>query len=154
MTTENKETPSLVRKPAEKKVEEKPVEIVKQEDQPFDNEMVIKTWEAYKEERLKKGASDTEQLVLNRRLGKSGENNVKIFLESQLEISILEKFESDLIQFFRKSLSNTLIQVEKDVSEQEDSKKLYTSKEKFEYMARQNPALRMLKDRLGLDFEY
>lgn len=115
---------------------------------------MTETWEAFKEERIKKGASDTEKLVLNRKLSKAGEHQVKIFLESQLEISILEKFEAELIRFFRKNLNNSLIQLEKEVSEQDESKQLYTSKEKFEYMARQNPALRALKDRLGLDFEY
>lgn len=104
--------------------------------------------------RLSKGASDTEKLVLDRRMEKSGESNIKLFLESQLEISILEKFEPEVIQYFRKNLKNTNIKIEKEVSEHDITKKLYTSKEKFEYMAEQNPALRMLKDRLGLDFEY
>lgn len=116
--------------------------------------MVVKAWKNYKQERYDNGASDTEKLVLDRRVEKSGERDVKIFLHSQLETSILDKFESDLIRFFRKALSNTHIQLEKEVNEQEKSRSLYTSREKFEYMAQKNPALRELKDRLGLDFEY
>lgn len=85
---------------------------------------------------------------------KSGEHNIKILMESPLEASILDKFEADVIQFFRKKLSNTLIQMEREVREPEHKRQLYTSKEKYEYMSEQNPALRELKERLGLDFEY
>lgn len=154
--TEAKETPSLFRRsgngsqPAEQAAEYvKPVE-----QNPFTDEQVKEQWEAFKEARLKKGATDTEKLVLSRRLGKGEEDTVEIALESQLETSILEKFEAELTRFLRKGLSNDLIQLKKVVSEQEEMKNLYTSKEKFEYMSKQNPALRQLKDRLGLDFEY
>ena len=53
-----------------------------------------------KKTRLAKGVGDTEKLVLDRKLQKNGEHDLLILLESQLEISILEKFEADLIQFF------------------------------------------------------
>ncbi len=77
-----------------------------------------------------------------------------IQLSSSLEISILERLEQGIVQFFRKELKNSLIQLQKEVSEQEKSKKLYTSKEKYDYMVEQNPALKDLKERLGLDFEF
>lgn len=155
--TETKETPSLIRKkpieksPDESNKEQKP--ILEERNTPFSDEDLSRVWEAFKDNMLEK-ASDTEKLILGRKLIKSEGDNVKLLLESQLETSILEKFEGDLIQFLRKQLDNTLINIEKEVSEQEQSKNLYTSKEKFEYMVQQNPELRKLKDRLGLDFEY
>lgn len=105
--------------------------------------------------RIANKASDTEKLVLNRRLSKAeAEFNVKILLESQLEVSILEKFESDLIQFLRKTLDNTNVVIEREISEVELTKTLYTSRDKFEYMVQRNAALRDLQERLGLDFDY
>lgn len=95
-----------------------------------------------------------EQLVLNRAVRKVGENNVMISLASPLETNILERAEQDIILFLRTKLENAAILMEKEVKEQETSKKLYTSKDKFEYMAEQNPALKEMKERLGLDFEY
>ncbi len=77
-----------------------------------------------------------------------------IQLSSSLEISILERLEQGIVQFFRIKLKNSMIQLQKEVSEQEKSKKLYTSKEKYDYMVEQNPALKDLKERLGLDFEF
>lgn len=152
---EIKETPSLIRRPVSRVSHAAVSEPTsKAEDNAFTDEQVTEQWEQYKALRQQNGATDTEKLVLSRPLKKLEENNIQIFLESQLEISILEKFEADLIRFFRQSLGNTLIRLEKVISEQESTQNLYTSKEKFEYMAKQNPALRQLKDRLGLDFEY
>ena len=150
-----KETPSLVR-PKSPVVKEEEVKkpLLEERSTPFDESQVIDAWKAFRKMRLEAGASDTEKLVLDRRLEKSGDTQVTLFMESQLEISILDKFEQDLIQHLRKSLDNTFVQIEKEVTEQESTRNLYTSKEKFEYMAQQNPVLRELKDRLGLDFEY
>lgn len=128
--------------------------LLEERSTPFDESQVIEAWKAFRMKRLEAGASDTERLVLDRRLEKTGDTQVTLFMESQLEISILDKFEQDLIQHLRKTLDNTFVQIEKEVTEQESTRNLYTSKEKFEYMAQQNPVLRELKDRLGLDFEY
>lgn len=151
--TASKETPSLFRrqKPEEKKEVE---EQVKVENEVFTEEALQEAWKAYLELRSSNGASDMELLVLNRTVGKSGQHNVKISLVSQLEVSILERMEQDLVQYFRRELKNTFILLEKEVKEQETTRKLYTSKDKYEYMVRQNPALKEMKERLGLDFEY
>jgi len=120
----------------------------------FSDEQVKESWQAFITMRKEQGASDMEQLVLGRVMSKLSETQVKILLDSQLEISILERFESELVQHLRKSLDNTFVTIEKEVSEEELTKNLYTSREKFDYMAQQNPALIELKERLGLDFDF
>jgi len=40
------------------------------------------------------------------------------------------------------------------VTEEKETEKLYTNSDKFEYLAKQNPKLKELKDRLGLDYEF
>lgn len=155
ISTQPKETPSLSRKKPEVSKENKEEgAIVKEETEAFDEEALQKSWIEFREICQKNGVSDTEMLVLNRTVEKSGENDVLIHLASALETSILERLEQNIVQHFRKSLKNTLILLKRDVSEQEKSRKLYTSKEKYDYMVEQNPALKDLKDRLGLDFEF
>ncbi|MFY0600046.1 MAG: hypothetical protein JXR03_10270 [Cyclobacteriaceae bacterium] len=95
-----------------------------------------------------------EQLILNRTIRRIEDYNVMISLSSSLETNILERAEQDIVQHLRSELKNTLLLLEKEVKEIETTKKLYTSKDKFEHMAEQNPALKELKERLGLDFEY
>ncbi len=148
----------MLRRDKSQKVEEAKKEpskpLLQERHTPFDEEQVQSTWEKFKSARIEGGATDTEKLVLDRKVTKSGENNVKILLESQLETSILDKFEGDLVRFFKNELDNTNIQIEREVTEQESTRNLYTSREKYEYMAKLNPALREMKERLGLDFEY
>lgn len=120
----------------------------------FTEEQLQEAWLAFKEQRMTAGVGDMEQLVLNREIRKSGEHNIMISLASPLETNILERAEQGIVQYLRSALQNTLILLEKEVKEQELSKKLYTSKDKFEYMAEQNPALKEMKERLGLDFDY
>lgn len=120
----------------------------------FDADKLKLVWEAFIDQRKNK-ASDMEQLILHRELQKQGAHDVVIILRSTLEISILERFEHDLIAYLRQELKNDQILLHKEVQEEEQqSKKLYTSADKYEYMAQQNPSLKLLKERLGLDFEY
>jgi DNA polymerase-3 subunit gamma/tau len=153
---ELKETPCIFRRKSDKSdlKEKQKEEVLPEKLEPFDNDQVILAWAEFKKLRLDGGAGDTEQLVLSRDMVKSGEHNLLISLASQLEVSILERFDQDVVQFFRKKLSNTLIQLENHVAVQNSSKKLYTSRDKFDHMVEQNPALKELKERLGLDFEY
>ncbi len=97
---------------------------------------------------------ETESLVINRPVRLGDDHVVIVELASSLEMGILERFEVELTGFLRKTLQNDNIKLEKEVNTPDQSKKLYTSKDKYEYMVKQNPALKDLKDRLGLDFDY
>lgn len=153
-STKPKETPSLFRKKDDVKTQSETEVVVEKKSEAFTEDALLTAWKSFAEHRMSLNMGDAEKLVLSRTLSKEGENDVLIGLGSQLEVSILEKFEQDLVQFLRKELANDLILLKKGVQEQKESQKLYTSKDKFEFMAAQNPALKELKDRLGLDFEY
>lgn len=94
-----------------------------------------------------------ELMVLNRSVTKKGECNVLLQLASALETSILDRFEDEAVQYLRKQLGNSKLRIEWEIQEVEETKKLYTNKDKFEYLVSQNPALKELKERLGLDFD-
>lgn len=86
---------------------------------------------------------------------KKGENHsIILLLGSQLEVSFLEKFDTELVQYLRSELHNDHIVIRTQIEEIKDEKKLYTSTDIFDYMVKQNPDLKDLKDRLGLDFDY
>jgi hypothetical protein len=148
-----KQTPSLFRKKEEAKAEINEPEVAKRETH-FDQQALDVAWRLFADVRSKMNTGDAEKLVLSRKLEKREGNEVQIILDSQLEMSILEKVEQDLVQFMRKALSNDHIFLTKSVQEHSEIQMLYTSKDKYAYMVEQNPALSELKDRLGLDFEY
>jgi len=120
----------------------------------FTEEALKAAWKKFGEER--EDAGDTDKLILNREIKKCEEHAVIIHLASQLEVSFLEKLEVDLIQFLRSALKNDHIVLRREImkNEEGEKKKLYTSKDIFEHMVKENPHLQDLKDRLGLDFDY
>ena len=152
-TGASKDTPSLFRKKEVKAVEEKKPDAPKQEN-AFEQSAIETAWKAFGDMRIKAGAGDAEKLVLSRDLSKTDGHDISIHLGSQLEMSILDKFEQEVIQYLRKELTNDFINLTKEVKSQVEKQKLYTSQDKFDYMIDQNPVLKDLKDKLGLDFEY
>ncbi|MEO9871933.1 hypothetical protein [Ekhidna sp.] len=91
---------------------------------------------------------------MSKSVKKGDDHSVIIMLGSQLEVSFLEKFDTELVQFLRTDLQNDHVVIRTEIAEIEDEKKLYTSTDIFDYMVKQNPDLKDLKDRLGLDFDY
>ena len=129
--------------------------MLEKKSEEFTEEALLEAWKNFGEERT--NAGDTDKLILNRELKKGEEHAVIIHLASQLEVSFLEKLEVDLIQYLRSSLMNDHIVLRREIIKDEEGdtkKKLYTSKDIFEHMVKENPHLQDLKDRLGLDFDY
>lgn len=98
--------------------------------------------------------SSTENEVLKRKVTLTEGYAVEIQLVSSLEITIFERLELEVVSFLRSQLENDKISMVKRVEEVETTKKLYTSKDIYEYMATINPAIKTLKEKLGMDFEY
>ncbi|MFK7954442.1 MAG: hypothetical protein AB8B73_16435 [Ekhidna sp.] len=91
---------------------------------------------------------------MGRNVKKGEDYDIIITLSSQLEGSFLDKFETELIQYIRTELKNDHISLKRDIAQLAEVNKLYTSKDIYEHMIEKNPALKDLKDRLGLDFDY
>ncbi|MBC6400636.1 MAG: hypothetical protein GDA37_06415 [Ekhidna sp.] len=149
-----KETPSIFgRKKAKREFKEEPESVHEKKANEFSLEDLQSAWKRFGEAQT--NVADTNKLILSRAIMKGENHEVILQLASQLEVSFLEKIETDLVQFLRSTLSNDHVVLKREVIKDEDeSKKLYTSKEIFEYMIKQNPNLKDLKDRLGLDFDY
>jgi len=64
---------------------------------------------------------------------------------------MLNNMKSELTTFIREKLKNNFITLTSQLQVIDDKKVIYTSREKFEYLANKNPILNELKDRLMLD---
>lgn len=149
-----KDTPSIFgkKKVAEKKEEESAsTSILDKKKEEFSDEDLQNIWKQFSKERE---SADTDKLIMSRQVKKGEDYDIIIYLSSQLEGSFLDKFDTELIQYLRTELKNDHISLKREVSQVAEVKKLYTSKDIFEHMVKQNPALQDLKDRLGLDFDY
>ena len=79
---------------------------------------------------------------------------MEVNLKSTIQQDILERFRMDLTQYLRQKLQNNKINIKANVIPQEESKMIYTAKEKFEHLAQKNPAVRTLQKKLGLDTDF
>lgn len=148
-----KQTPSLtVLDEEEEKVEEKVEEEV-HKDTPFDEKMLLKVWEAYFEKR-KGTLAGIESMVLKNKPILREDYVLELAINNGVEINILKKMEEDLLWFLRNELNNTEISISHVQKEQEEGENLYTDLDKFNDMAKRNPVLLQLKERLGLDTDY
>ena len=146
-----KETPSIFKKKKDHPPKEDKEKILKNE--AFTEGELQEAWKGFIELRKKKVVSEMEQLILTRQITKK-DMNALIVLNSSLEIAILDRIEVELVNFLRETLSNDQLIVHKEVKEDPKKDKLYTSKDKYDFMVKEQPLLQKLKDKLGLDFEY
>lgn len=147
-----KETPSLFRK--KKEPQNKSPVLKEKQEVAFDQSQLEESWKAFGIERRKTKIGEMERLVLNRPISKDEGSAVSIQLKSDLEGGFVDKFELELTTFLRRNLKNDSIKLSKKFDEQQKETKVYTNSDKFEALAKQNPKLRELMDRLGLDFEF
>jgi DNA polymerase-3 subunit gamma/tau len=81
-------------------------------------------------------------------------NQVVIHLLSPVQETMLSNFKSDLISYLRENLKNNTILVSAELKETDEKQRLYTPRDKFDYLVEKNPVLKELKERLGLDTDF
>ena len=79
--------------------------------------------------------------------------NIVIRLDNVIQIDQLGEFKMELLEYLRKNLSNNLVNIVTEIKEDSEIKKIYTGKEKYLFLAKQNPAIEELRIKLGLDLD-
>lgn len=80
-------------------------------------------------------------------------STIKISLDNQVQLDRILEMKVDILGFLKKECNNNSIQIEGSVSvDNSPSKnKLYTDKDKFDFLAEKHPFLLEMKKRFGLD---
>ena len=79
---------------------------------------------------------------------------IEITLLNKLQEDFINKLRTDLMHYIRKSINNGSIVLSTKIVEQQETRMLYTNREKFEFLQEVKPALKTLKERLGLDPDF
>lgn len=122
--------------------------------EPFNEEKLKTVWDQYYELRKSQNASEMELIVLSKPRKLLDDFQVELYLSSPLETSILERAELEFVKYMRINLKNGGFKIKSVIKEVAAKDKLYTDRDKYEFMVKQNPNLKKLKDELGLDFEF
>ncbi|MBN2173521.1 MAG: DNA polymerase III subunit gamma/tau [Bacteroidales bacterium] len=139
----------------ESKEELKEIPSEKYEEQPvddFNHEQLEKVWKevAYKYESDK----DLYTTFTKRKPEKADGFVIHFTVDNPIQKKKLEDLRIEIIPFLKDKLNNNSVQLNVTVAKRASKDKPYTPQEKFNKMAEKNPALRKMKDQLGLDIDF
>ncbi|MCF8374515.1 MAG: hypothetical protein K9H64_23035 [Bacteroidales bacterium] len=79
---------------------------------------------------------------------------LKVRLANRSQETHFNEIKNRLVNFLHRELQNSKIDIELEVIESENTEnKLYTTKDKYDYLVQKNPALASMKQQLNLDFD-
>ena len=134
--------------------EEKEEIILENKKNEFNNEQFQKVWKNYVSQQKEKGKSNfATTLDMNTPTLKE-DFKIEILLSNKSQEIMIEKEKIDLHEYLRKSLENDAIEVITKIQKTTKEFIPYTNKDKYEQMAKDNPSLNTLREKLGLDFDY
>lgn len=135
---------------AAKEVKQAVEEPVKRKDQPFTPEQLRAAWNEFAESRK---AYQADYQLLSQEI-EIRDKTVVVHLHSPVQETLINTLKVDLLTFLRGKLDNSTIQLTGEMKTSDEKKVIYTNREKFEHLMEKNPALKDLKDRLGLDTDF
>ena len=82
------------------------------------------------------------------------EQIIRLKISNDTQQKILDENKSELINFLKTNLQNDYIEIHTELTEEVKNKIPYSSKDKFKKMTEENPSLKILQKKLGLDPDY
>jgi len=162
--TATKETPSIfpVKTPkAEQTVVAKPQPTPEtpavpttEPEKEFSEEELNAAWIKFFSLKSPDDTSDSLKMIGKRSIQKKENGLVEIVLSTDIERKFLKAEETEIVQFLRKELGARLLTFSIAVKEADARQKLYTDKEKFNYLAEKHPLLLKLKEKLFLETDF
>ena len=127
------------------------VEVIR-EVEDFGIEALSTKWEAFKSTKKKDG-KDKEVALLNQEYSLK-DHVITIKSTNDVFTIIFNDLKTDLLVYLRKQLRNGKIKLEIETLAIDDSKMIYTNREKFDHLSEKYPELKKMQDRLGLDTDF
>ncbi|MBB78396.1 MAG: DNA polymerase III subunit gamma/tau [Crocinitomicaceae bacterium] len=112
-------------------------------------------WEKFAFKMKKQRKETIYNALIKRAPKKKSENEYILEVDNQIQIDYINPLFEELTSFIRSELNNYLITFKMEISQnQKIDIQFQTGKEKFMSLAKKNPNLHKLKERLNLEIEY
>ncbi|GAA4372147.1 DNA polymerase III subunit gamma/tau [Hymenobacter koreensis] len=119
----------------------------------IDNEVLQRVWAEIAEER--KVNSMSEYLVLNRPVQADDQHTIHLHLDNGVQMDQFNSFRPELLMELKRRTGFRTLRLAAEVVESAPTvKRLYTSTDKFAFLADKYPVLVEMKQRLGLDTDF
>jgi DNA polymerase III subunit gamma/tau len=119
---------------------------------PLDPSRVNTVWHAIL--RRKKAENMMEYTLLNRQFHIGADNEIVLHLENHVMMDQFTSLSREILRELKKETGNRSIKLRAEVMEVQEGNKLYTSQDKFNYLAEKYPVLVDMKQRFGLDTDF
>lgn len=126
---------------------------LREEKEEFNGEQLNKVW-TYFTESIAKQYPNFYSTLKKRKPVLKEEFVVELVIDNKVQEMEIKERKPELLEFLRNELRNSFIQVETRLAETQDDTTPYLPDEKFLAMAKKNPHLKKLKDKLELDLDY
>ena len=121
---------------------------------PTDPALLQRVWQELAEERRAQDRM-SEFWVLNRPVTANDEHHIDLAVDNPIQVDQFNDMRVEFLAQLRRRTGNPRLNVQPVVTTAAPTaRKLYTSTDKFEYLAERFPALREAKQRLGLEAEF
>ncbi|ALD21684.1 DNA polymerase III subunit gamma/tau [Hymenobacter sp. DG25A] len=119
----------------------------------IDDALLQQTWAALKDSY--KATSMSVYTVLNRPIQADEKHVIKLLVDNPVQEDVFNEFRAELTGELRRRTGYPRLTLQAEIVEQQSTgRKLYTSADKFEYLAERFPALVEMRQRLGLDTDF
>ena len=96
-----------------------------------------------------------DYMILNRPVAAGADHIIKLMLENPVQVVQFNDFRAEFTTELRRRTGHPGLLVQTEVATAAPTgRKLYTSNDKFAYLAEKYPALQEIKQRLGLDADF
>lgn len=119
---------------------------------PVDADRLKTVWHAIL--RRKKAENMMEYTLLNRQYHIGEDNEIILHLENHVMMDQFTSLRPEILRELKSQTGNRSIKLRAEVMEVQEGNKLYTSQDKFNYLAEKYPVLVDLKQRFGLDTDF
>jgi len=81
-------------------------------------------------------------------------NEVKFFVDNDVQLGFLVKQKTNLLDFLRKALNNWSVELTLAEEQISEGKNIFSAKDKYNDMVDRNPHLKSLRQKFNLDIDY
>jgi len=122
--------------------------------QPIAPEVLEKVWKQLADERRAQEKMG-DYMILNRSVAAGADHVITLTLENPVQVVQFNDFRAEFTTELRRRTGHPGLMVQTEVATAAPTgRKLYTSNDKFAYLAEKYPALQEMKQRLGLDADF
>jgi len=129
-------------------------ELIKKRSSSFTEKEMRNFWKDYSERMRESGKTNLYVTLSSFSPNLENERIIKLKISNDAQQKILDENKTELLDFLRKNLKNDFVEIHTQLTEEIYRNVPYTTEDKFKKMIEENPSLKILQQKLGLDPDY